>query len=266
MMTVDHYHKIRIQELSAALVINKFIQGIEPYKYEDYLLEFVNSSTFFLAKSKQQPYLHPVSEANGEWDCTSPTYQIDFKLAAAESMLRAKRLFSKQITYLNGITLVSAPLKKSSDPDYKPIQATCIFAALRGLVLPELLAIQNRSSCTDQIERDICHLMKTMQCDKNLMVFFPYNFYFDEPLDKAQARHFLIEALNQDFRQMLSYRSQVCPQRDTYFSFLYARKWIVLEWKNAKLVPVDAVSIRKSPIFMRLLDLSEDVFSGDVLK
>ena len=180
--------------------------------------------------------------------------------------MRAKRLFSWQITYLNGITLVSAPLKKSSDPDYKPIQATRIFAALRGLSLSKLLEIQSKSSCTDQVERDIRHLMKTMQCDKNLMVFFPYNFYFDEPLDKAQARHSLIEALNQDFQQILAYRNQVCPQRDTYFSFLYAQKWIVLEWKNTELVPIDTVPIQKSPTFMRLLDLLGNVFSGDVLK
>ena len=265
-MTVEHYYKIKIQELSAALVLNKFIKGIEPYKYEDYLLEFVNSSTYFLEKAKQQHYHQPVSEANGEWDCISPTYQMDFKLAMAESTLRAKRLFSKQITYLNGITIVSAPLKKSSDPGYKPIQATRIFAALRGLTLSELLAIQNKSSCTDQIERDIRHLMKTMQCDKNLIVFFPYNFYFDDPLDKAQARHSLVEALNQDFQQMLSYRSLACPQRDTYFSFLYAREWIILEWKNGELMPVDTVPIQKSPLFMRLLGLSEDVFSGEVLK
>ena len=266
MITMDLYHKIRIQELPAARVINKFIQGIEPYKYEDYLLECGNSSAFFLEKSKQQPYLHPVSEANGEWDCLSPAYQMDFKLAASESTLRAKRLFSRQITYQNGVTFISTPLKKSGDPGYKPIQATRIFAALRGLSLSELLAIQNKSPCADQVDRDICHLMKTMKCDKNLLVFFPYNFYFDEPLDKVQARQTLIEVLNQDFRQMLSYRSQVCPQRDTYFSFLYNQEWIVLQWKNTELTLIGTVPIQESTLFMRLLDLSEDIFSGEVLK
>ena len=65
---------------------------------------------------------------------------------------------------------------------------------------------------------------------------------------------------------MLSYRSQVCPQRDTYFSFLYNREWIVLQWKNTELALIDTVPIQKSALFMRLLGLLGDIFSGEVLK
>lgn len=38
----------RIMHLPAVLVVKNFVQGIEKYSYEDYLLEFVNASQHFL--------------------------------------------------------------------------------------------------------------------------------------------------------------------------------------------------------------------------
>ena len=51
---------------------------------------------------------------------------------------------------------------------------------MRPLSLDDLLHIRGQEFCDDQVERDIVQLMKTLETDKNLFLFFPYNIYFDE--------------------------------------------------------------------------------------
>ena len=59
------------------------------------------------------------------------------------------------------------------------------------------------------MERDIVQLMKTLETDKNLFLFFPYNIYFDENDNILQGQNIAIQAMETDFRQVLTYRAQL---------------------------------------------------------
>ena len=108
--------------------------------------------------------------------------------------------------------------------------------------------------------------MKTLETNKNLFLFFPYNIYFDENDNILQGQNIAIQAVETDFRQVLTYRAQLRPTRDTYVCFLYAHRFILTTWKNDSLLFLVAVPIEKSPFFMKLKDFSEDMLFGDVLK
>ena len=260
------YEDMKIDILPAGMIVDNFIRGIAPYRYSDYLLEIVNKTPFFLEKSKGESYVNPISEAHGECDCISYYYQLDFKLIASKSKLQAKSIFSPQIFYDNGVTYYCGSRVDDRCKNYHPIQSTRIFAALRPLSLEDLLRIRRQKFCSDQVERDIVQLMKTLENDKNLFLFFPYNIYFDENDDILLGQNIAVQGIEADFSQVLTYRTQLRPNRDTYVCFLYAHQFILTVWESGSLLFIDAVPVEKSPLFMKLKDFAGGIFSGDVLK
>ena len=50
------YETMKSRILSAPILINNFVKGIGPYTYEQYLIEVVNSTPYFLQKSKGALY------------------------------------------------------------------------------------------------------------------------------------------------------------------------------------------------------------------
>ena len=76
--------------LAPELVIKNFIPGEADDNYENYILEFLNESEWFMEKVGWIPFFHPVSEHFGECDCISGDYGIDLKLILSNSELKRK--------------------------------------------------------------------------------------------------------------------------------------------------------------------------------
>lgn len=248
------YETMKSRILPAPVLINNFVQGIEPYTYEAYLVEVVNATSYFLEKSNHELYTHPVKEDHGEWDCVSAGYAMDFKLIASESRLRALNLFSPQIVAEKGFVCYCAPKMEPENKRYRPISAVRIFAALRFLSLDELKAIRDEQTFTEKAHKDIRFLLEVLETDKNLFLFFPYNMYFDDVGSFEEGRNIALAGIVRDFHNSLLYRSEVCPNRDTYFCFFYAKHFIISVWEDKALQFLDAIPMQKSPLFMKLMD------------
>ena len=260
------YETMKNSLLPAAILINDFVKGIGPYRYEQYLIEVINATPYFLQRSQGESYVHPLEEDHGEWDCISSRYAMDFKLVASESRLRALSLFSSQIYEENGWISFCAPKIDGGDRRYKPITATRLFAALRALSLEELKQIRQSPTAKGRAGRDVCFLLESLETDKNLFLFFPYNIYFDEDGGFENGLSIALSAISADFRNSLLYRTERCPARDTYFSFIYAKHFIISVWQDHSLRFLDAVPVEKSPLFMKLLYYAESAFDREVLK
>ena len=78
--------------LPSEMIIKNYIHGDPDCNYEKYLLEFVNASDFFRVKSDGDIYQSPESEENGQCDCISTSYQLDFKLIASKTALQARSM------------------------------------------------------------------------------------------------------------------------------------------------------------------------------
>ena len=76
--------------LPPELVIKNFVPNVEDDNYENYILEFINASPWFMEKVGYIPFFHPVSEHFGECDCISGNYGIDLKLILSNSELKRK--------------------------------------------------------------------------------------------------------------------------------------------------------------------------------
>lgn len=261
------YQNMRIQHLPAAVIIDNFIRGIGKYSYEDYLREIVNSSKFFLNKSNGKEYHKPPKESNREPDCISDKYTLDFKLFAAQTRCKADSLFSSQIVSENGITSYGAPKMTREKPNFHPIPATRIYVAFRNLSMNELYAIRCREDGEqNSVQSDVKGVLETLEVCKNLFLFFPYNINFDVNDDFEWGKKLALQGINDDFRDAMRYRVQVCPGLDTYFCFLYAQHFVICEWCNDEFECVDMLPIEKSPLFIKLIELADEWSTRGYLK
>ena len=224
--------------LPAALICKGFITGMADCDYEIYLREVVNASIYFKSKSDGQVYTAPPDESHGEWDCISENYSLDFKLIASE-------------------TAYCGPKVDADNPKYKPIQATRIFAALRSVDLAELKSIRKSKEKQQGIETDIKALLDTLETQKHILMFFPYEFFTETDNDFSVVVSDIIEALTQDFSEVFKYRKEVAAQFDVYFTFLYEGHFILAELCENELKLVEAIKETSSPTYMKIKSYAE---------
>lgn len=251
---VDMYDKTLIAHLlPPEMIIKNFIHGDPDCNYEKYLLEFVNASTFFLAKSGGITYHCPESEESGQCDCISTRYQLDFKLIASKTALQARSILSPSKTAIEkGLILTSGPKVKNGK-----IKATRIHAALRGYDHKGLQKLRTTTIKAQGIENDIIEFLETLETRKHLLLFFPYEFEFQSKYEFLAGITQIQNALDSDFRHAMQYRiHEVGNDYDTFFAFIYDGKIVFMIEEMAHLSYIDSVDLRQSPVYMRLLNNS----------
>lgn len=204
---------LTVKLLPAALICKGFIANMPDCNYERYLLQIVNASGYFIKKSNGEVYLAPSEEAHGEYDCCSSRYEIDFKLIASETALRGRNQFSGSISKLaEGVTVYGPPKMSINDSRYKPINATQIFVALRFMKLDELRQVRNSGERAQGLNTDLRAFLETLETNKNILMFFPYEFFSEKKVEFDDEVVEIISVLSHDFNEALKYRKEVAVQ------------------------------------------------------
>lgn len=244
---------MRAKLLPAPLIIKNFVEGDSNCNYEKYLLELINTSTFFRSKSPCG-FNKPKSESNGECDALGDNYYLDFKLIASKTALQGRSILSYQISKVEeGVISCSG----SKCPKGK-VQATRIYAALRGCSLSNLIEIRKEQTKHQGVENDICTFLKTLEYEKNLLIFFPYEFTFDTPLTFEEKIKSSLEGLNNDFETSFEYRGQCSPQYETFFVYLCDDNFVICNLEKCKLHYIEYVNTRFIPTYKNIVDLYID--------
>lgn len=234
--------------LPPEFIIKNFIQGEPDCNYEKYLLEFVNKANFFRRKAEGGFYIAPYSEECGECDCISDKYQLDFKLIASNTILRARSILSaRKIVIDKGIVVTGEPKVLR-----EKIEATCIHVALRECNFEKLCELRETNTKKQSIENDIYELLETLETEKNLILFFPYKFDFDNEHEFMDGVQQIQEALSNDFQCAMQYRNHVANEFDTYMAFIYDKRIIFMEEKNNIFNFIDSVELTKSSVYQNL--------------
>lgn len=235
--------------LKAPLVNKKFVIGESDCNYEIYLRELINQSVWF---DKHYPgnFAGPSTESHGENDAINENYQLDFKLFAAPTALRARNLLSPQVYKITeGITLFGGSKEKNIK-----LNATRLFAAFRGKTLDELYQLRSTDTINYSVENDIVCMLKVLETQKNILLFFPYVFSFDDHIDNSEAISCIVEALNSDFENALIYRENKAQGFDTFLTCLYDSHFLLLRVIEHKLRLCDQVSEKLVPTYCRLTE------------
>lgn len=145
--------------LPSEMIIKNYIHGDPDCNYEKYLLEFVNASDFFRAKSDGDIYQSPESEENGQCDCISTSYQLDFKLIASKTALQARSiLYPSKTEIVKGVIVTSEPRNVINSWDSNDILA-CPGSGKTTVLIAKLKLIADKSPLKDG--RGVCVLSHT---------------------------------------------------------------------------------------------------------
>ena len=250
--------------LAPELVIKNFIPGEPDDNYENYILEFLNESTWFMEKVGWIPFFHPVSEHFGECDCISGDYGIDLKLILSNSELKRKS-WERALYYPQA----NEQLSWFTGDEIRQNFATRLHAALRMFDLEDLKALdglgfgQEYSGMkdVDVIKRDVKYFLNNLETEKHLLLFHGYEMFFTAPEAvpfEAGVRE-LEMAFNYDFTTVMAYREEAVPDKETYISTIYDEHFVILQWQGAEtgFRFVDAVPAVASPVYRKLRALSE---------
>lgn len=241
---------LREELLQSELIIKGFVKGESKCNYENYLLEMVNKSSFFLEKSEGENFTSPQTESNGECDCNSKKYKMDFKLIASKTVLQARSILSPQKSIIaKGACITSLPQKEKSS-----INGTRLNTAIRGLSYEQLCELRNSAPKQQGIENDICDFLITLETKKNLLLFWPYRLKFDSKCNFDIGNKQIQEAISDDFKDTMQYRHLLSPLFDTYLAYIFDEYIVFMNENKSRFTIVDTIKLNESPTYMKLRD------------
>lgn len=234
---------LKSKRLPAGVIISNFISGYE-VEYETYLIEFLNQSRWF-QEHFTEPFNKPKSESNGECDCYSGGYGLDFKLIASQSELCATSCMSSgKIVYASGARATVEAKEKGS------MTAFCLHKLLRFCSLEELKRI-SKATNVKKDEKDTKAFLKILKKKKNLFLFNPYRMFFDNKYSKEDGAQQIVNAINGDFYTSMQFRNEICSF-DTYLAFVYLDYLVITKYSNKGFEVIDFVELKSSPTFQEL--------------
>lgn len=233
-------------QLEAPFVIKNFVVNEEKCNYEIYLLELLNHSAWF---SDHYPggFTAPPSESKGECDAIGNGYELDFKLLESKTMLQSSSLRSMQIAKTADGCVVFSKSKSQSTSG-----VTFIGADFENRSLSELKEIRKCNFKSNGLENDIATVLGTLETQKNLMLFFPYQYTYGTPHDFSDSVHSIADTLSRIFCCAFEYRNEFAAHYDTYLTCVYDDVFLIFAVENDKLCFCDSVRTSDIPTFVRL--------------
>lgn len=237
---------LHFQLLEAPLLIKNYVAGDPACNYEIYLREIINASSWF-SSAFPALFCPPPSESHGECDTYSDGYGLDFKIIASKTAMQARSIFSFQIIRMSdgGYAYCESKGKGS-------MRATRFPQAIRGQSIEQLLTIRKMAAKKQGIDNDISEYFDTLEVGKNLLLFFPYRFSFEQPGDLLTDIQCIVKLCHDDFRTTLDYRATLYPSLDTFFTFLYDYYFVLCRWSGSSLCFLEAIPVERSDTFQHL--------------
>ena len=240
-----------VKTIQAAVVLNNFVKNEEDSNYELFLLEFLNRSNYFQGKSKYNLYQKPVKESNGECDAISIEYSIDFKLLVSPSCCKALRLTSNSIKKTTmGIAYGNARTRESQ-------KMTWLHNLFKDKKLNDLLLIRNEEeniNSEDMHDYDILNTLKTMETQKNLLLFFPFRFYTDEAIAFDKMLKIINKNLQYWFGILAEYRELFGTDFETYLLTEYDNLFLLYLFSSSGFELLEVFDDSQLPTYQKLLD------------
>lgn len=210
---------------------------VPDFTNEFWLVEILNGSRFFRQKCPfGERYVVPEKQDNGEPDAVTSTYSVDFKLLVDQRVMSAMSKNKPDIDYSHmGQGYITV---KTHDPvEQKPTVN----------LLADFLQVTEGNIQQQSFQNDtIKNLLKNLEKNKNQFLYYPYEFH-DMPKNLEQI---LGNELTKIFSVLLSHRSEMCPNYDTFVCIKVNTDFLIYEWDGIALIYRDKVSEYLCPNYM----------------
>lgn len=217
------------------LLFSKCLFNKSRKPYEEFLLNVVNSSRHFLCKSNNKKYVCPSSESNGECDCISDCYKLDFKLLISNSYMEGKSISSKYYIYPGkGIRIDQYPIKELRRNEV-------------GLIHKQL---SSSYTCKKKLDdTDLNSIKECLNKQKNLLLFLPYEFSFVYDKNSFDEND-INKILTVDFiAKLVKFRKKYIDKYDTYFVYIFDKSTIISIINEKEIRFLEKISLKDNEVY-----------------
>lgn len=264
MMPLD---KVYRTSLPAEMIIDDFIEGYTRVSYEDYLTEFVNCSSLFLALSDGQRYCRVPREqqSNGECDCYAEYYKLDFKLLGTQSGIYAKRNLSPQKAYIAPGVLATLIPRQS-----KGMESTLTNGLLRRYSLDDLLAIDDNKFPKfdrDKLcpELDVQGILKIAKCKKNVLYFYTDFIHSDADYALNDIIETVESYTNECFSNLFQFRDLFVVDKDTFWAAIIQGHMCIAVWQDGLIQFKEYIPLSRSSTFSDLYGAISSAYTAKLV-
>ena len=253
--------ELKYSDLDASFYINSFIKQMMPRKrYEDWIIELVNQSDFFLEKSGGEKYIRPPHESHGECDCESSTYKVDFKLVGSKDFYQTKRALSPSFEIDEDNNLWINNGRDVKDKLHYNLHEICKKYSLKDI---ENINDQSEERLGNKEESILKGFINILNVEKHAIFVIPAIFTFDKR--EKNLKPFADEAALRvfgAFDSCIKYRDKH-SDKESYWAFFYEKYFCVYEYHDSNnyrnILMIDAC---KSPMFKKINDLVNYSYRG----
>ena len=185
---------------------------------------------------------HPAESADKKED-------IEAAGRAVVKMLELGQMCIRDSNYGGGIIGIHESKKKFGE-----VKATQIHVAFRTRDISELTRLgENFLNIRKYgIERDIIKVLKMLEKQKNLLLFFPYSFELIDILETDNSDDIIVSALNYDFHSLFEYRSLKAKEFETYFVTIFQDRFYIFSILDDTLCLIEKLDCMSLPTFIKL--------------
>lgn len=255
--------ELKSRVLPIPLIKKNFVGNEGDCNYELYLRELLNSSQYFMEKSDGEKFVEPPNEAYGQCDAITSKYEVDFKLVESTSYLEAASQYSRGVQQLvKGVVAHTAPIRKGKTIVSKlrwTLREVASYEYIDRIVHGHFRHInmdkRSLENIGEQSNKDLQNFFNNVLMKKNLLLFLPEEFYFDEnKCGLQEACHMIGEILTKDFSLSCQYRNEKVDDKDTYLCCLYDGMFVLYQFKEEEFVFVEHIETKESYIYTRLYE------------
>ena len=242
--------ELLLRQLDAPVTVKNFVRNDPKCNYEFYMVELLNRSRQ-MRRAHPQEFVWHESQAHAECDAYSGSYGIDFKLIASQSSMKASSLLSPRFQIDEHGYIIGYEGKRDKLNTENEITITRMHAAIRQSS-PEDLERIRLGEGLQSYEKDVKVFLEKLETKKNLLLFYPYEYRYEDELRPADGVERLIEALQRSFFSAFCYRSKRLPQFETFLTTIYYEDFILLRITDNRLHLMDLVPVGSCPTYVHL--------------
>lgn len=208
---------------------------------EEYLLELLNNSTYFLSKCNGKKFKPIISQSNGESDAFCDDYKIDFKRFESQKFFQMIREKGLRYSDYGNSSIVIKPRNINKAIKYKSIFTYAVES----------------NNINIEIDTEYTWIKKLLSTKKNLLLLYPYIFSKrnrrDEEITAIDVRNELYDV----FFNFFEYRNKQCPNFDTFFVFIFDDNFCLFKLEDNILKLIEQISCRKINKVMEKLSIAD---------
>lgn len=234
------------KSLPAAVLRDNYIRGMK-YSYEEYLVDFLNNSRLCFDKGNER-FIRIKEQAHGEPDVSNSNYEIDFKIFADSNHIFGVRNYSHGIVIKHEGVVFHTESKK---------QGSIKFYDLINLIRNKKKDFFEKEIYTSgETYKALVDFMNKIVIEKNLLLFLPFQYYFEKMDTGLAIAKIIAECIARDFEELVSYRREK-THKDTFIGFISKDKFILINDAKGFLSFYDLVDTKNSELYCKLLDLTK---------